>query len=286
MSRSQIIAMFDAGVPVDTIRKKYKISRLSIGEIICRGSKPTLDKKDIVHRYNSGEPLDRIGVRYSVDSGVIKRFLEDSKIEIRGHGAHSRIHVFHEDYFDNISDEHKAYWLGFLFGDGNVCGRLQQINVTLQRGDRLHLEKFVEDIGGSPSLVTDFVQLGRPYSKVTLSSKRMALDLFAKGCVPNKSLVVAGPKEVPQELERHFIRGLFDADGSITAVGNYKELSIVGNHELLSWCSVRLSGNPIARPNKTIWRIRSHAKYVGEWIDYLYKDSSVSLNRKFEKAYV
>ena len=50
-----------------------------------------------------------------------------------------------------------------------------------------------------------------------IGNKHMRDSLISKGCVPNKSLILKFPSEeiLPKELQRHFIRGYFDGDGTI-----------------------------------------------------------------------
>lgn len=50
---------------------------------------------------------------------------------------------------------------------------------------------------------------------VHLTSDKMFNDLCSHGCVPNKSLVLTFPKDIPENLIHHFIRGYFDGDGSV-----------------------------------------------------------------------
>lgn len=283
--KKEALALFDKEVPVDTIRKRYGLTRKDLGFIINSGIKPELDEKKIVALYSRAEwPIDRIGVAFCIDSSSVKRILLKNKVEIRGHGAHSRLHIFNYRFFHKIDTEEKAYWLGFLAGDGNICNRLQQVNITLNRQDREHLVKFKKSIGLVDDIVRDFDQNGRDYSSITLSSKVMALDLFEHGLTPKKSLTLAQPQDVPNDLNRHFIRGLFDADGSFLVYKRSQEISLVGSYDLLSWVSENLDGNPDPKPHKSIWRIRARAEHFISWVSFLYEDSSVFLDRKKDKA--
>lgn len=47
-----------------------------------------------------------------------------------------------EHIFDSIDTEEKAYWLGFIFADGNVSKRDNTFEMTLSGKDIAHLEKF------------------------------------------------------------------------------------------------------------------------------------------------
>ena len=50
--------------------------------------------------------------------------------------------TFDEHSFDVIDTEEKAYWLGFLYADGNVSNTKNEVGITLQSSDIKHLYKF------------------------------------------------------------------------------------------------------------------------------------------------
>lgn len=281
---AEIINLFEAGVSIDRIRSHYKVTRKTIGLIINSGQKPELDAKKIVTMYKDGYPLDKIGVHFCVDSSTIKRVLEENGVEIRGWGEHSRIHVFNYRFFQRIDTAEKAYWLGFLFGDGNVSKSLQEVSIGLSSVDRDHLLKFAQAIDlETEDPLRDWSRGEFDYSTLTLSSKDMSLDLFERGAVPNKSMVLFRPSGVPNKFKYDFIRGLVDADGHIYRKGNYFEISLVGSYDLLKWVSEQLPGSVKVMPHKTIWRIRSLAADVLDWATLIYSNSP-ALERKKIKA--
>ena len=49
-------------------------------------------------------------------------------------------------YFDIIDNEHKAYWLGFLYADGCISSNRPTINFTLNDKDINHIKAFKQDI--------------------------------------------------------------------------------------------------------------------------------------------
>jgi len=197
-------------------------------------------------------------------------------------------HRFNHNYFRKIDTDEKAYWLGFLFGDGNVSSRLQDVSIAQSGKDRSHLVKFAKAIGGTEKMVyatTNIVYPESPHAKINIRSRLMALSLIDKGCWPNKSLVVGPPEKVLKKYIKHFIRGLVDADGGIYIYPKLSSLELVGSYDLLKWVSEQgptvLTG---PRPHKSIYRIRSRADDVYDWVKWLYEDSTVYLDRKYERA--
>lgn len=117
---------------------------------------------------------------------------------------------------------------------------------------------------------------------------------------PSKMLAV-----VPKELERYFILGLFDADGSFTAYhgayGDKMNVSFGGSVELLRFIENHLVENGVIFKADTesgerkvsirhegrdgVWRsLRFSGKRQGmKIVNYLYQDTSIYLDRKYQK---
>lgn len=142
--------------------------------------------------------------------------------------------VLNRNYFETVDTEEKAYWLGLLFADGCVMylsdRKSWRIQLTLMPQDKYLLEKFLKDIGSNLKVKTYINNTGfqkkdgseHRMSVATVHSKKMAKDLQKYGVIPNKSLKVNKIPSIPENLIRHFIRGFFDGNGSVT-YGKYKD---------------------------------------------------------------
>lgn len=289
-----VLDMFGQGLSIIRIAKAFDVSAGSITKVVKNkypdwDGRKVLPTKDIVRRYTEGETVESISNDLSVSHKTINVRLIESGVSLREQGEYQRQHFFNDDFFEIIDTERKAYWLGFMFADGNVSSRMKDVSISLKESDTNHLIKFGEDIGyKGKGIVTKIKQSLDSYSanlfyaKVSLRSSKMALDLVSKGCIPNKSLDLQPPISLPKSLERHFIRGIVDGDGYISGSG-LASLEIVGAYDLLVWINERMDGNPI-RPHKSIWRIRLSGKKAVEYMSYLYKDAEVYLDRKEERA--
>lgn len=121
------------------------------------------------------------------------------------------------DYFETIDTEDKAYWLGFIYADGNISKAERTLTINLQGRDHGHLSKFNKCIQGNfPVKLFDVEKNGKTYSmsQILVYSTKMAHDLIDKGVVPNKTNIIEFPN-IPDNLVNHFIRGYFDGDGSV-----------------------------------------------------------------------
>lgn len=215
---------------------------------------------------------------------------------------------YNKDYFEIIDNEDKAYWLGFLYADGCICrtyknDRLSSMHLELLlcTADKEHLFKFSNSINSNVP-IKDRVSVynGKEYksSRLTICSKKMCLDLIDHGCTPQKTYKVRLPSEgdVPKQYMRDFLRGFFDGDGCIctTVMGGkpHIEVSFSGVKDMLNdISSFLIRENIIQRIPKIHEDSRSNAcslfiygyDGVKQFLDYLYKDSGIYLDRKYRK---
>ena len=138
---------------------------------------------------------------------------------------HARRKSCNESFFSEWSPS-MAYWLGFMFADGNVgiCGGRYQISLGLQCSDYNHVDKFRQAIKSEFHLGLKVQGPGaygsRCVASTSIYNDKMAKDLINLGCVPNKSLILEWNAKIPQNLINHFVRGYFDGDGSMTCQGH------------------------------------------------------------------
>jgi len=191
----------------------------------------------------------------------------------------NRKHRFDEDFFSVINSERKAYWLGFLITDGCVT-RDGMIGISLSAKDADVLWKMKKDLQARTARVNRYKMGKHSYVSLRLHSKKMVGDLARQGVVPRKSLISAFPT-IPPHLERHFIRGCWDGDGSIgknqtNFVNAGKGLYFGVKHRAEKIIQAKRNDYP---KGKTL--SFSMGKVLGKkWVNYLYANSRVYMNRK------
>lgn len=215
-----------------------------------------------------------------------KQFLlKNTAYEKRGGGKFcsrkcgTRKFEFNEKFFDNINTEEKAYWLGFLYADGSQNGNAFQM--CLKIDDKHHLEKFRTAINAEHT-VKEIIKKNHKAGIAALfqiSSKYFCQSLQNCGCVKNKTFIAKFPIIDPN-LYRHFIRGVFDGDGTIGIMNKkyaYKKWSI--------YSASREFGNKISK-------ILQQANIKVKFYQRIYKDDckpgyNVEIHRKdeFTKLY-
>lgn len=150
-----------------------------------------------------------LGVSERVLRTLMKEYKINSKLKNR--------YTLNENYFNNIISEKQAYILGFICADGYV-GDEHYNNIVIQSKDKEIIEQIAEELkfsgdirkskpGGFKNSHEGFV--------VNFSSCLMANDLRNLGILPRKSLSFKHLLNIPKNLQRHFLRGYFDGDGTI-----------------------------------------------------------------------
>lgn len=118
-----------------------------------------------------------------------------------------------ESYFEAIDSNEKAYWLGFLYGDGHVeernpkTGKLA-LRLFISERDVDHLERFKRVIRSESALIEDGNSIG-----INVGNQRFVEHLADKGLTPSKGTEGTMPDFDEWSLRRSFVRGLADADG-------------------------------------------------------------------------
>jgi hypothetical protein len=193
-------------------------------------------------------------------------------------------------YFKSIIDEEQAYWLGFISADGWIGRKRRGVafGVQLAGRDREHLARLALRLGLP-------VRLSRA-GKVTVKSANTALveDLSRAGIVERKSYdgaIVHALLRTPFGLRRHFIRGLFDGDGSAFEAGNGRRVLELSGHRLmlkkireLAFQELAVARNEIVHPAHATdcfatlrWR---HPLDIAKLTNWLYAGATFWLDRK------
>lgn len=206
---------------------------------------------------------------------------------------------FDNTVFDNIDTEEKAYWLGFIYADGyisytdSIHKNRYVFEVSLKSSDVEHLNKLNKFFKCETNKVTINKTEGGYRCRLFLANKHLWEVLNSYGCTPRKSLTLTFPKiEVfkSKNLIRHFIRGYFDDDGCFSRNINVKTVSpiigILGTEDILknilSYSKLEAVIKHDPRHNNAIKFIFFNKTNGISFINYIYQNSSIYLNRKYK----
>jgi intein/homing endonuclease len=264
-------------------------------------------EKTIVDLYINGQSTVKIGKLYNISPSSINWVLKKNSIKLRSNKENSKKYSCDERFFENIDNEKKAYWLGFMYADGYVSSRKdgKLVGISVTKKDKNHLEKFLNDIKGNHHINTYKQSNGytsNQYCRVTICGDNMFNDLVSHGVVENKTLILKPPK-INENLIRHFIRGYVDGDGCITSsLGKQKngdqrkspdfKLKICGTIEMLDFIKSFIEDNTNVIIRRYYKRRKTDKienidlggnKQVRQVLDLLYRDATIFLQRKYEK---
>ena len=212
-----------------------------------------------------------------------------------------RVYKVDENFFKCINTEEKAYILGFICADGHIeRGRL---NITVSIKDKDILEKIRCALHSNHPIKE--VQRINPYNKterktlilveLMIGSVDLVKPLFNMGLTTNKTYTLDGSilKYIPKYLMRDFLRGYFDGDGNIFFGRRYNSgykynINICGNEDFLlkSFQTYFPSNNKLYKDLYSkqcyTWKLSQRDK-VRDFMYYLYYNSSIFLNRKYNE---
>ena len=265
-------------------------------------------KIEIVEKYSTGKyTCASLGREYCVSGSSINSLLRRRNVAINSDPSSTRRqYSLNEHYFDIIDTENKAYWLGWMYSDG--CNDKNSISISLQEEDREILEQLARDIDSTRPLV--FISnnnkkdgyIRKPQWKIDITSKHMHHQLIKLGCPPAKSLILTFPneKQVPNHLLKHWLRGMWDGDGTFChwiGKSNLKyehfhlESSIVGTENIcygikdFIFNETGILTRVKAIKNKLVKRLKiTKILDIYNFMLWLYSDCTIYMNRKYNKC--
>lgn len=256
-------------------------------------------KQEIINDYINCKSIRQIEKDYDVTRYSVAKFLEEKNVKTTK-GNHYRKYKHDFNFFENIDSEEKAYWLGFMFADGYIVDYSNRygedkFGITLHANDIKTLEDFKKSIK-STNPITDVSSDKTPLRRIIMSSQKTVNDLISHGCVKQKSLILKPPIGVPKTLTNHFIRGFFDGDGSIfwnkSEFERHKNwntpsynISITSTKEMIEWIIDEVGFGNLKKENrreKTWYYKQDGNKKVKAFCDYIYKDATVFMERKYK----
>ena len=288
----EAIKMYNEGETFTVIAKTISCDRHSIStklkelNIIENKKELTKQEHEIIDHYINGENMLDISKRLNIPYKRVQELIRTNNVKRYSISKYS----FNKNIFKFINTEEKAYWLGFLYADGYIAID-RGVELTLAAKDKKHLEKFKLFTESNKDI--KFKEKTNAY-RFCIESQELARDLTKLGCFQNKSLTLKFPteKQVPNHLIHHFMRGYFDGDGCIsvnTLKKNYV-FTVLGTDIFLDKyeeyiLNILNRTNPNIRPQNGR---ASSIQYGGKLqlikiFNFLYKDATIYLERKFNK---
>lgn len=200
--------------------------------------------------------------------------------------------ILNTEYFDNIDTEKKAYLLGFITADGSVTYRKDReygkvLRLEVQERDECVIDLLISELN-SESKKYYREKNNKRSVQVNINSSEIVESLSKYGVIPNKTYLMANLyRELGENFERHYLRGLFDGDGSIYFSDGIPHCSFVEGIESVV-IDFRDMINKNSNLKNTVKIQENNGVYRAVWngrksfcmLRYLYEGSSIFLPRK------
>jgi hypothetical protein len=242
---------------------------------------------EILKKRKDGVLISLIKKEYGISDRHFYSILKKYKIETK---QKVQKYNFNENYFEKINTEDKAYFLGFIIADGCLHNKTNNIKIIQKEPEILYeFKKYIQFEGDI------FVSKTSNICNIGISSEKTMKDLNNLGIFNNKTMSVKYPN-IPDSLQNHFMRGVFDGDGCISIHHDKRDNSDRGQVNICSGSIDFITEyvkNMIdyANVKKNNIRCPKGTYYVIDWggltdieniYNFLYKDATVFLKRKKE----
>lgn len=231
------------------------------------------------------------------------------KLNIKLKTNRSKFFKNHE-YFDIIDNEKKAYLLGFIVADGCITEAKTKIggvckSLTLNNSiDDLEIIELLnyEIFNNSNNLkFTEKSVYRKKQCRFKVTSYHMIDTLInVYNITPKKTLDLNFQfpfEKIPQNLQKHFVRGFFDGDGCISKYTKTitKRFSLVFTSEIFMYqinnilkkeipeISITINKKIGKTINYYITNISLGGNKLEKMYNYLYDDSTIFLKKKKQK---
>jgi hypothetical protein len=242
--------------------------------------------KEILDLYIQGKKVTEIANQYDISKASIDYYRKKYHVRAHPYGFHSKKYDINDNAFKNINSEIEAYLLGFIFADGRVTKYYLRLDISEK-------DKYVLDLLRDyiyPEKHPEYIERilnGKKYLLLCVSNKQICDNIRKFQSNPSKEqFPFLSPEMLP-----HFIRGIFDGDGSFTFYQKKMRpfLFFLGKEKFLKEMQNHLIKTTGIRRTKLIPLLGIHRLSISSIKDiyfcanYLYETATIYLTRKHEK---
>lgn len=217
----------------------------------------------------------------------------------------NRRYTVNEHYFDIIDTPEKAYWLGFIWADGNISktgarsSGPNRLRIAQKWQEKDHLQKLQTEMNANYPIKCIRHTENHDVAQLDINCRPLcaALESYGYACKEKRTNI----PNIRQDLKPHFIRGYFDGDGCLSIYTqtikrwtiNKQEWSLTGHKDLMTniqqllttdaglTATVKLKAYARS-PNTASLRYGKKADII-KLYDYLYKNATVYFPSKHQK---
>jgi|JI10StandDraft_1071094.scaffolds.fasta_scaffold09420_6 hypothetical protein len=241
---------------------------------------------EAIKLYDSGRAIKPICKLLKMDDRTLRTFLlKENVLRTRSKAIQqSKLQgSINHNIFDDLTPE-ALYWIGFLYADGHIEKDRPRISVTLSSIDHEHLVKLSKFFGDNITIRV----LGTGHHRVAFSSISIYEKLITMGFSNRKTYAII--PHITLKTSRDFWRGVVDGDGWIcnkkqTALGLCGHINTIQaflKYVNDSGISTKAQAHKVKK-RQNLWTVDLHANKDKAVAELLYKDSTVYLERKYQK---
>lgn len=241
--------------------------------------------------FNDKYSLKKISEIFDVSQTTIGNQLKKHgySLDNKSHDGNNRIHSIDLNFFKNINSRNKAYILGLIISDGYVDNYTK---LTFTSKDIELVEIFKRELKSEHKLSTYNIfdkRTNKIYIRhsIQIASKEIITDLNELGIFRNKSFDCKMP-DIPEEYFWHFIRGLFDGDGTISKELKKKEgalrFSIIGSENLITTIKTKFNNIGLTDTKLEVTNYQNNNNHIVKIHYYSFKDLSLLKEKIYENS--
>lgn len=166
--------------------------------------------------------VEKVALSFNVSIYTIYRILKNNNIKRHMPTSKRKYNLNHKT-FDKIDTPEKAYWLGFLYADGYIHYKRNEIKISLAPKDVCLLKQFNSFLNSDYPIKYYKHKSGynkdkdKKYPRILICSKKLVGSLYKWGCEQKKTFSLKYPGFIKgNKFEKYFILGYFDGDGCST----------------------------------------------------------------------
>lgn len=273
-----------------------------------RGKYIIIDKETLRKAYeDNGRSMRATGKALGMSEKTVMRRMKEYSIE----WDKKVFYPCNENFFDELNEE-SLYWLGFLATDGNVFKHnySYEIQLKLAGKDLFHLERFKTSLNSLAPIhrkIEKHKADEKGFNKdeyvayqISITSEKITNQLAKFNIVPRKTHIYRFPEQLKDHPDvRHFIRGCIDGDGWWREYKNNGKdyvtnifVGMCGTPEFVremfdiikDKCVIDSGSYYVRKSGKTADFEFCAKSDVNDIVDYIYKDATIYLPRKYEIA--
>lgn len=242
-------------------------------------------EQEVCKLYQSGIRAYPLAQRFGVTYSTIMRILRAYQIP-----TSKKTYKYNEIFFDEIDTEAKSYFLGLLVADGYIKNGPKRYIVQLSLIDRHIVEDFHTAIqSNQPIYEVDMSKWnGNPIYMLAIGSKKMVNSLAQYGVVQGKTKRIFITDKIPAHLVNHYLRGIFDGDGSIGIYKGKPAFSLSGSERVINgYVDILMQSAHIHHRPKVAFatgRFKfsiANIEDVRRIASFLYHNATIYLTRKY-----